>query len=377
MPSRLSDAFKSHPVHIHHKHLDFNSVQELPDSYAWSQVDDHYPNCHDVDSFGASESVPIIDLADPNALKLIGHACKTWGVFQVTKHGISKNLLDDIESLGRTLFSLPVQDKLKAARSPEGVSGYGFARISSFFPKLMWSEGFTIVGSPHDHFRQLWPHDHSEFCGIIEEYKKEMNRLAGKLMWLMLGSLGISKSDIKWAGPKGEFKGATAALQLNSYPACPDPDRAMGLAAHTDSTLLTILHQNTTSGLQVQREGTAGWVTVPPIHGALVINVGDLLHILSNGMYPSVLHRAVVNRSCHRLSIAYLYGPPESVQISPLSRLVSRSHPPLYRSVTWNEYLGTKAKHFNKALSSVRLFSPVTLNGFADVNDHHNRVKVG
>lgn len=198
-------------------------------------------------------------------------------------------------------------------------------------------------------------------------------------MWLMLGSLGISKSDIKWAGPKGELKGASAALQLNSYPACPDPDRAMGLAAHTDSTLLTILHQNTTSGLQVLREGTAGWVAVPPIHGALVVNVGDLLHILSNGMYPSVLHRAVVNRSCHRLSTAYLYGPPPSVRISPLSRLVSRSRPPLYRSVTWNEYLGTKAKHFNKALSSVRLFSPVSLNGFSNhENDqNNNRVKVG
>lgn len=205
-----------------------------------------------------------------------------------------------------------------------------------------------------------------------------MKRLAGKLMWLMLGSLGITKSDIRWAGPNGEFKGASAALQLNSYPACPDPDRAMGLAAHTDSTLLTILYQNTTSGLQVLREGSAGWVTVPPIRGALVVNVGDLLHILSNGMYPSVLHRAVVNRSCHRLSIAYLYGPPASVQISPLPRLVSRSQPPLYRPVTWNEYLGTKAKHFNEALSSVRLFT--TLSGFNDVNDRstsNRSVKVG
>lgn len=186
-------------------------------------------------------------------------------------------------------------------------------------------------------------------------------------MWLMLGSLGISKEDIKWAGPKGEFKEASAAFQLNSYPACPDPERAMGLAAHTDSTLLTILYQNNTSGLQVLREGT-GWIMVPPVPGALVVNVGDLLHMLSNGLYPSVMHRAVVNRTHHRLSIAYLYGPPANVQIAPLSNLLGPSHPPLYRPVTWNEYLGTKAKHFNKALSSVRLRAP--LNGLVDVNDH-------
>ncbi|KAA8541849.1 hypothetical protein F0562_023001 [Nyssa sinensis] len=356
MPSRLSDAIKAHDaIHLHHKHLDFNSVKELPDSHDWISLDHHdqYPFSNSC-SIESSLSVPVIDLKDPNAVKLVGHACRTWGVFQVKNHGIRTSLLDDIESAGRSIFSLPIQQKLKAARPPDGVSGYGMARISSFFPKHMWSEGFTIIGSPLDHARQLWPHDYNKFCNVIEEYEKEMKQLAGKLMWLMLGSLGITKEDVMWAGPNGDFKGASAALQFNSYPACPDPDRAMGLAAHTDSTLLTILHQNNTSGLQVLRERT-GWVTVPPLPGTLVVNVGDLLHILSNGLYTSVLHRAVVNRTCHRLSIAYLYGPPPNVQISPLSKLVDPSHPPLYRPITWSEYLGTKAKHFNKALSSVRL----------------------
>ncbi|XWS19040.1 hypothetical protein CRYUN_Cryun32bG0096800 [Craigia yunnanensis] len=369
MPSRLSDSFRAHPVHP--QQPDFTSLQELPELYAWNQRDDDYPSG---DSF-ATESVPIIDLNDPNALQGIGHACKTWGVFQVTSHGIPTTLLDMVEFTSRTLFSLPVHQKLKAARSPDGVSGYGFARISSFFSKLMWSEGFTIVGSPDEHFSQLWPQDYSNYCDVIKEYKEEMKKLAGRLMRLMLGSLGIiAKQDIKWAGTKGDFKEASAALQLNYYPACPDPDRAMGLAAHTDSTLLTILYQNSTSGLQVLKEGV-GWVTVPPVPGGLVINVGDLMHILSNGSYPSVLHRAMVNRTHHRLSIAYLYGPPSNVKISPHPKLVGPTHPPLYRPVTWNEYLDTKAKHFNKALSSVRVCVP--LNGLVDVNEHNNSVTVG
>lgn len=195
-----------------------------------------------------------------------------------------------------------------------------------------------------------------------------MNKLANTLMWLILGSLGITMGDIKW-----ELKEACPAIQLNSYPSCPDPDRAMGLAAHTDSTLFTILHQNNTSGLQVQKEGI-GWVTVPPIPGTLVVNVGDLIHILSNGLYSSVLHRAMVNRTQHRLSIAYLFGPPSNVKISPLSKLIDNVHPPLYRPVTWSEYLGTKAKYFNKALLFVRLCAP--MNGLVDVNDT-NSVLVG
>ncbi|XP_061365088.1 gibberellin 3-beta-dioxygenase 1-like [Gastrolobium bilobum] len=354
MPS-LSEAFQAHPVHLHHKHPDFNSLQELPDSYAWTtQLDDHtYPSYS-----SQGETIPVIDLNDPNASKLIGHACKTWGVFQVVNHGIPISLFSDIQRAGQTLFSLPLHQKLKAARTPDGVSGYGRARISSFFPKLMWSECFTIVGSPLDHFLQLWPQDYGKYCDIVVQYEEAMEKLAGKLMRLVLTSLGISKDDLKWAGPRGEFNGACAALHLNSYPSCPDPDRAMGLAPHTDSTLLTILYQNNISGLQALREGV-GWVTVPPIPEGLVINVGDLLHILSNGLYPSVLHRVLVNRTRQRFSVAYLYGPPGNVQICPHIKLVGPSRPALYRSVTWNEYLGNKAKYFNKALSSVQLCASI------------------
>lgn len=157
MPS-LSEAFRAHPVHLHHSHLDFGSVKEVPDTHAWPPLDDHVSG----DQFDV-ESVPVIDLADPNVLSHIGHACETWGVFHITNHGIPKQILSDVESQSRRLFSLPTHQKLKAARRPDGVAGYGLVRISSFFSKLMWSEGFTIIGSPLENARQLWPCDHIQF----------------------------------------------------------------------------------------------------------------------------------------------------------------------------------------------------------------------
>ena len=183
----------------------------------------------------------------------------------------------------------------------------------------------------------------------METYQKGMKRLAKKMVGLMFGSLGITQEDISWIKPENRYRHPQGLLQLNSYPVCPDPTRAMGLAPHTDSSLVTLLYQsNSTRGLQVHREGI-GWVPVHPANGALVVNVGDLMHIMSNGRFKSALHRAVVNKTHHRVSVAYFYGPPKDVKISPLIQLMDHGHPPLYRPVTWKEYLDVKATHFNKA----------------------------
>lgn len=140
---------------------DLSSVKELPDSYTWNQLDEDYPLI-------TNESLPVIDLQDPNAINLVGHACRTWGAFQIINHGVPTSLFHDVEGISKNLFSLPAQQKQKVARSPDSLSGYGLARISPFFSKLMWYEGFTIAGgSLVEHFRQLWPRDYTTYWYYI------------------------------------------------------------------------------------------------------------------------------------------------------------------------------------------------------------------
>lgn len=159
MMNSVSESFKSNPIQLNRIiPLDFNAVLEVPDSHTWIQSTDDPP----FDPF-AAESVPVIDLTQPDAVFLTRHACEQWGVFQLTNHGIPIDLLTELEFQTRHLFSLPLDQKLRAIRSPEGCTGYGLPRISTFFPKLMWSEGFSIMGSPVEHCSQLWPHDHAKF----------------------------------------------------------------------------------------------------------------------------------------------------------------------------------------------------------------------
>lgn len=156
----VSESYKNNPLHLKHIiPLDFKTALKLPDSHAWTLPD------HPMADPLTHAAVPVIDLGSPQAATLIRQACEKWGAFQVTNHGIPIKLLNQVEFQTRRLFALPANQKLLAGRSPEDFTGYGLPRFSTFFSKLMWTEGFTIMGSPLDHARQLWPHeyDHINF----------------------------------------------------------------------------------------------------------------------------------------------------------------------------------------------------------------------
>lgn len=68
-------------------------------------------------------------------------------------------------------------------------------------------------------------------------------------------------------------------LVANLYPPCPQPEVSMGLAAHSDHGLLTILMQNQlTGGLQVMHN--AKWVPITPLPNSFLVNTdGDHMEV--------------------------------------------------------------------------------------------------
>ncbi|XP_073051385.1 gibberellin 3-beta-dioxygenase 1-like [Primulina eburnea] len=348
MATTLSEAYGDSPLQLKHiVPLDFDSIHDLPDSHVWTESGDLLSGKHICQAHVDESDVPIVDLTAPNVVEVLGNACRKWGMFQVTNHGVPSSLLGNAESYVRQLFALPAEQKRKALRSPGGATGYGVARISPFFSKLMWHEGFTIMGSAIEHAKLLWPQDYEKFCNAMDSYQKQMKSLAHKILVLILKSLEAKDQETLLS--TASVHKSEGALQLNSYPCCPNHNQAIGLAPHTDSLLLTILHQNDTEGLQVFRENT-GWITAPPVSGALVVNIGDLLHIVSNGLFPTVYHRVVPNEMRHRFSMAFFYGPQSDSVVAPLLNLGF----PRYRSVTVKEYLSIKNKHLDKAISILK-----------------------
>lgn len=160
--SSVTQLFKNNPVNRDRIiPLDFTNTKTLPDSHVWSKTE---PEPKPI-----TLPIPVISLSNTDQHLLLRHACEEWGVFHITDHGVPHSLLNNAECQMKRLFSLPMHRKILAVRSPDESTGYGVVRISMFYDKLMWSEGFSILGSSlRRHATLLWPDDHAEFWCVIQ-----------------------------------------------------------------------------------------------------------------------------------------------------------------------------------------------------------------
>jgi len=141
-----------------------------------------------------------------------------------------------------------------------------------------------------------------------------MSDLGRRLMGLALDALGVQDRTILAA-----FETPTIWLRLLRYPpqSPQAPDDLFGSAPHMDFGCLTLLAQDDVGGLQVQTPA-GNWVDAKPLDGALVVNVGDMLHRLSNGRLRSTPHRVINATGRERYSVPFFFDPHVSTTIAPL-----------------------------------------------------------
>jgi aminocyclopropanecarboxylate oxidase len=175
---------------------------------------------------------------------------------------------------------------------------------------LDWEDIFFI----HDGCQ--WPSDPSAFKKTIREYRAELRKLAERVMEAMDENLGLTKGTIKDAFSGGGRHEPFFGTKVSHYPPCPRPDLITGLRAHTDAGGVILLFQDDrVGGLEVLKDGQ--WIDVQPLAGAIVINTGDQIEVLSNGRYRSAWHRVLPMRDGNRRSIASFYNPANEATISP------------------------------------------------------------
>ncbi|KAL2338437.1 hypothetical protein Fmac_012883 [Flemingia macrophylla] len=288
-------------------------------------------------SFGSKDSsaqvpIPIIDLSllsSEGELEKLKSALSSAGCFQAIGHGMSSSYLDKIREVSKQFFELPEEEKQKYARAVNESEGYGNDIVVSDKQVLDWSYRLSLRVFPENKRRlSLWPKIPTDFSKILEEFSVKVKSMMEYLLRCMATSLNLEEGS--FVDQFGEQPLMLA--RFNFYPPCSRPNLVLGVKPHTDRSGITVLLQDKeVKGLQVLIDDN--WVNVPTIADALVVNLGDQMQIMSNGIFRSIMHRVVTNTEKMRMSVAMFNEPGPDNEIGPVEGLINESRPRLYRNV--------------------------------------------
>ena len=300
--------------------------------------------------------IPVIDIAplfgsDAAAIRgvadQVGAAFTTSGFCMITGHGVPDTVIADAEKEARRFFHRPLEEKQKSAPK-ESVRGFNaLGRTTMYGAKhpdykeyyqigleLPRDDPAVLAGQPLRGPNQ-WPEDQPEFQRALWRYYQAIGACGQTFLRAVAISLG-APADF-FADKYDKPLQRTQCVYYPPHPADPDAD-LYGVAPHSDYGCVTLLWQDDVGGLEVMGLDGA-WVAAPPVPGALVVNIGDLLARWSNDRYRSTLHRVTNRSGRERLSIATFYDPDYTAQVSAVELGLAREDALLYPPVLAGDYI--------------------------------------
>jgi len=241
------------------------------------------------------------------------------GFFYLVGHGVPTELVSRAFDTARAFFALPEEQKL-AIENVHSPHFRGYTRMGGEQTQgaTDWREQIDIgadraavpLGDGVDDFwalegPNLWPTELPALREVSDEWVERLSAVSMRLLRAWAEALGA---------PANTFDEAFAAhpsphMKIARYPGADSPTPQQGVGAHKDLGVLTLLYvEEGTGGLQVEKDGE--WVDAPPVAGAFVVNIGELLEIATDGYLKATNHRVMSPPAgTERISIPYFHGP--------------------------------------------------------------------
>lgn len=317
------------------------------------------------------DQLPLIDLSaadrGPQARALLHaqlhSAAHDVGFFQLVGHGVTQAETDALLDAVHAFFRLPEADRLALdnVNSPHfrGYTRTGDERTGG---ARDWRDQLDIgaerpvrvpgPGEPAYWWLQgpnQWPAALPELRTAALHWIDRLSGVARRLLHELLTAIG---APADFYDPLfGEH--AHPHLKLVRYPGSAGDGTDQGVGAHKDYGFLTLLLQDGIGGLQVQRED-GRFHDVPPVPGAFVVNLGELLEVATNGYLVATNHRVVSPPGAtERFSVPFFYNPRLDARIAPLPFPQASTAPgvtddpdnPLFAEYGHNELKGKLRAH--------------------------------
>ncbi len=278
-------------------------------------------------------AIPTIDFApflaaDPAARRAvadaIGRASEQYGFFSLVGHSLPRAAIDGAFAAAQEFFARPAAEKhqVQDRRNNRGYIPMFDSQVPGHKPNGHEAFSMGHLRTPDDPQLAALPfHARTPFPALpgfrerLEACYAAMFALGQSVLRAYALHLG-AREDFFTEASRDTYSN----MRVIHYP----PQEAVaetadvGVRAHFDEGLITLLIQDMNGGLAVQAPD-GPWLPVVPNRDAIVVNVGKLLRRWTNGRYHAALHQVVNESGRERYSIPLFVHPSFRTLIDPMS----------------------------------------------------------
>ncbi|XP_015868730.2 probable 2-oxoglutarate-dependent dioxygenase AOP1 [Ziziphus jujuba] len=290
-----------------------------------------------------SIKLPLIDFSIPGGLKpctpewdsvrsQVRQALEEFGCFEASFNKVPLDIRKAVFDALKQLFDLPLQTKVR------NVSNKPFHGYVGQYPQVPLFESMGIddaTDSPKvESFTNIfWHQGNPSFSKTVQLFSKQLSELDQIVRRMILESLGLEKYLDE------HMESTNYLLRVMKYKGPQSTDTKLGLNAHTDKNIVTILYQNQVEGLEVQTKN-GDWITVKPSQDSFTVMIGDSLYAWTNGRLHSPFHRVMMTGNEDRYSTGLFSIPKAGYTIKAPEEVVDEDHPLLFKPFDHVEFLG-------------------------------------
>lgn len=267
----------------------------------------------------------------PEFIEQLRDATHRVGFFQLTGYGGAPGQAEDLLATIKRFFDLPLEERMKLDNrlSPhfrgytrmgtEITQGRADAReqidyspdrepVTDYPPE----QPYWLLQGPN-----IWPDEAlPELEPAAMAWAELMSKVGNELLRAIAVSLELPEDYFDepfrdtpaWMGKLVHYVGGVVESAGDQ-----------GVGSHADYGFVTLLLQDDVGGLEVLPPGASEWVPVEPLPGALVVNLGEMLEVATEGYLAATIHRVQAPPpGVDRYSVPFFWSPRLDAVIDPV-----------------------------------------------------------